>query len=86
MPDACRAYCFLMLAQCRMDDTAIEQNLGGVGDAVKRLQCLVELVVVVAGEGCHPGFDFLPHLSVIELGRSGDAREEGAHLLQRHDE
>jgi hypothetical protein len=52
-----------MLAECRMDDTAVEQDLGCVGDAVKDLQCLVELVVVVAGEGCHPGFDFLPYIS-----------------------
>jgi hypothetical protein len=65
---------------------AVEQNLGGVGDLVKDLQCDVELVVVVAGEGCHPGFDFLPHLSAIELGRSDWVQEEGAHLLQRHDE
>lgn len=49
-----------------MNDTAIEQNLGGVGDAVEGLQCLVELVVVVVGEGCHPGFDFLPRASAID--------------------
>ena len=75
-----------MLAESGMNHAAVEQNLGRIGDCVKDLQCDVELIVVVAGEGCHPGFDFLPHLSVIELGRSGDAREEGAHLLQRHDE
>jgi hypothetical protein len=54
-------YRFLVLAKCRMDDAAVEQNLRGVRDAVKRLQCVVKLVGVVAGEGCHPGFDFLPH-------------------------
>jgi hypothetical protein len=68
-----------MLAECRMDDTAVEQNLGCVGDSVEDLQCLVELVVVVAGEGCHPGFDFLPHISELTrakgaLGRRGKAR------------
>jgi hypothetical protein len=43
-----------------MDDAAVEENLRGVRDAFERLQCFVELVGVVAGEGCHPGFDFLP--------------------------
>jgi hypothetical protein len=53
---------------------------------VKDLQCDIELVVVVAGEGCHPGFDFLPRGLAIGLGKSGWVQEEGAHLLQRHDE
>ena len=43
-----------------MDDTAIKQNLGCVGDLLKDLQGHIEFIVVVAGEGCHPGFDFLP--------------------------
>ena len=50
-----------MLAESGMDYAAVEQNLGRVGDLVKDLQCDVKLVVVVAGEGCHPGLDFLPH-------------------------
>jgi hypothetical protein len=53
-------YRLLMLAECRMDDTTVEENLGCVRNAIKHLQCLVELVAVVAREGCHPGFDFLP--------------------------
>lgn len=53
-------YRLLMLTESGMDDTAIEQNLGSIGDAVKDLQSFVEFVVVVAGKGCHPGFDFLP--------------------------
>jgi hypothetical protein len=62
-----------------MDDTAVEENLGCIRDAVKDLQCLVELVVVVAGEGCHPGFDFLPHYQHLPgkegaLGRRGKER------------
>jgi hypothetical protein len=48
-----------------MDDTAVEEYLGSVGDAVKRLQCLVELVAVVMAEGCHPSLDFLPYLAVV---------------------
>jgi hypothetical protein len=69
-------YRLLVLAECRMDDTAVEQNLGSVRDAVKDLQCLVELVVVVAGEGCHPGFDFLPAVST-GLGRKAHSGAEG---------
>lgn len=76
----------LMLAESGMNHAAVEQNLGRVGDLVKDLQCDVKLVVVVAGEGCHPGFDFLPRLSAIGLGRNKQTQEEGAHLLQRHDE
>jgi hypothetical protein len=49
-----------MFAQCRVDDTTVEQDLGCVGDAVEGLQGVVELVGVVVGEGCHPGLDFLP--------------------------
>lgn len=48
-----------------MDHAAIKQNLGCVGDLLEDLQCHVEFVVVVAGEGCHPGFDFLAFLSAI---------------------
>lgn len=75
-----------MFAKRRMDDTAVEQNLGCVGDLVKDLQCVVELVVVVASEGCHPGFDFLPRNQQLSLERALRSLEEGAHLLQRHDE
>lgn len=54
----------LMLTECGMNYAAVEQNLGCVGDLVKDLQCDVELVVVVAGEGCHPRLDFLaPRIS-----------------------
>ena len=53
-------YSLLMLSECGVDHTAVEQDLGRVGDLVEDFQCLVEFVVVVAGEGCHPGLDFLP--------------------------
>ena len=49
----------LMLTECGMDYAAVEEDLGCIGDLVKDLQCDVELVVVVAGEGCHPRLDFL---------------------------
>lgn len=54
-------YRLLVLAECGMDYAAVEQNLGCVGDLLKDLESNVEFVVVVAGEGCHPGLDFLPH-------------------------
>jgi hypothetical protein len=76
-----------MLAECRMDHTAVEQYLGCIRYAVKGLQCLVELVAIVAGEGCHPGFDFLtPPSAINSEGRRIGAQEEGTYLLQRHDE
>jgi hypothetical protein len=70
-------YRLLMLTECGMDDTTVEQNLGCVGDAVKDLQCLIKLVVVVAGEGCHPGFDFLNPTISIWLGRKAHSGAEG---------
>jgi len=38
-----------MLAQCRMNHTAVEQNLGGVRDLIKHLEGILEVVVVIAG-------------------------------------
>lgn len=52
-----------MLAQCGMNDAAVEQNLGGVGNLSKHLEGVIEIVVVIAGQRCHPGLDFLPRLS-----------------------
>lgn len=49
-----------MFTERGVNNTTVEQDLGCVGDLVENFQCLVELVVVVAGEGCHPGLDFLP--------------------------
>lgn len=43
-----------------MDDATVEENLGRVRNAVEALQGLVEFVVIVVAEGCHPGLDFLP--------------------------
>lgn len=50
-----------MFSKCGMNNTAIEQNLGSIRNLVEDLQCLIELVIVVAGEGCHPGLNFLVH-------------------------
>lgn len=58
-------YRLFMLSKRSMNDTAIKENLGGIRDSVERLQCLVELVVVVGGKGCHPGLDFLPRVQQL---------------------
>lgn len=63
-----------------MDYAAVEQNLGCVGDLLKDLESNVEFVVVVAGEGCHPGFDFLCAKSAIG-GRA--AADEGKRTCFR---
>lgn len=54
------AYSLLVLGEGRMDDTAVEEDFGGIGNVVKLLQCLVVLIIIVVCEGCHPGLDFLP--------------------------
>jgi hypothetical protein len=51
----------LVLAKRSMDYTTVEQDLGRVGNGVKLFQCIVKFVVVVGGQGCHPGLDFLFH-------------------------
>lgn len=52
-------YRLLMFPQRRMDDTTVEQNLGGIGDVGEHLERLVILLVVVMLEGLNPGLDFL---------------------------
>ncbi len=48
-----------MLSQRRMDDSTVEEDLGGVGNAIELLQCQIELVVIVVAQGGHPCLDFL---------------------------
>lgn len=76
-------YRLLMFTERRVDDTAIEQNFGCVRDTVKGLQCLLKVVVVVAAEGCHPGFDFLPRNQLRELGREVRERKRKARTCFR---
>lgn len=76
-------YRLLMFAKSRMDDTAVEQNLGRVGDAVKSLQGLLKVVVVVAAEGCHPGFDFLPRNQLNGLGKHSKGGQAKARTCFR---
>lgn len=53
------AYRLLVFTQSRIDDAHVEQDLGGVGDPVKALERLVELIVVVVLEGLDPCLYFL---------------------------
>lgn len=46
-----------------MNDAAVEQDFRCIGDGIKFLQSLVKFVVVVGGQGCHPGLDFLRDLA-----------------------
>lgn len=48
-----------MLSQRRMNNTAVEKDLGGIGDVIELLQRLVEFVIVIAGERGDPSLDFL---------------------------
>lgn len=80
-------YGLFMLSESGMDDTDVEEDLGGVGDLVERGQRLVEFVVVIAGQGLDPGFYFLCTLPVkvsnagsrfLDCGRLG-----GVEVLDR---
>ena len=74
-----------MLAEGGVDDAAVEEDLGRVGDGVEVFEGLVELVVVVAGEGGDPRLDFLGGwLAMWWRRRWGSGSGSGTHLLQRH--
>jgi hypothetical protein len=66
-----------------MDYAAVEQDLGSVRDLIKHSQCHIEFVVIVAGEGCHPGFDFLCRLLAIGLGSVATRRRRKARTCFR---
>lgn len=57
-------YSFLVLTQGSVDNTHIEEDLGGIGDAVELLQSFVEFIVVVTAESRYPRLDFLCRVSV----------------------
>lgn len=48
-----------------VDDPAIEQDLGGIGDVIEDGQGLLELLVVVVAQRLDPSFDFLTRVSKI---------------------
>lgn len=56
-----------MFAQRCMNDTAIKQYFGGIGNVFEDLQSLIEFIVVVAAQGGHPRLDFLLNLLSVKL-------------------
>lgn len=52
-------YGLLVLAEGGVDDTHVEQDLGGVGDGLELPKRIVEFIVVVTAEGRDPCLDFL---------------------------
>lgn len=57
-------YGLLVFSQCRVDDAHVEEDLASLRDLVELAEGIVEFIVVVAGEGCDPGLDFLAIASV----------------------
>jgi hypothetical protein len=79
-------YRFLMLRQRGMNDAAIEEDFGRVGDGIEFLQSLDILLVVVVAKGGHPRLNFLPRMvsnctRQVRIDGSGST-----YLLQRHGE
>lgn len=70
-----------MLSKSRMNNTTVEQNFGGIGDAIKFLQRLVEFVIVIVAEGRYPSLDFLSRISKMP-----SILSKITHLFQRHRE
>ena len=56
LPDT---YGLVVLAQGSMYDTTVEEYFRSIGDIIKGLQRLLELIVVVMPEGGDPSLDFL---------------------------
>lgn len=52
-------YRLLVLAESGVDDAHVEEDLARVADLVELAERIIELIVVVAGQGRNPGFDFL---------------------------
>lgn len=74
--------CLDMFPQRSVDDAAVEEDLGSVRDASKDGDGILELVIVVVGQGLNPGLNLLLSLAWIQ-DRYG--RDAGGYLLQRHD-
>lgn len=48
-----------MFANGCMDDTAVKEDFGGVGNGIEGPQGFFEFLVVIAPKRFHPGLDFL---------------------------
>lgn len=58
----------VVLAEGGMNDTAIEEYLGLVGDAIEASQGLFEFIVVVGTECLDPRLNFLVTVSSVPMG------------------
>ena len=74
-----------MLAECRMYYTAIEQDLGGVGNVIECPESFFEFVVVIVPQGNYPRFYFLFKRGVSMRFDGGQRRNGRSYLLERHD-
>jgi len=57
-----------MLPDCGVNDAAVEENLGRVGNVLKHPQGLFELIVVVVVQRLDPRLDFLAPVSPTARG------------------
>lgn len=73
-----------MLAQRRVNDTAVEEDLGGICDVVEFLEGIVKGVVVVVGECGDPSLDFLEIFSMLEMVMVKVKVKLFTNLLERH--
>lgn len=73
-------YRLVMFTNRGVNHTTIEQDLGGIGNGCKHLQCVFEFVVVVVSQCCNPYLDVLS-MSAVDR-RSRGCRH--AYLLHRH--
>lgn len=66
-----------------MNHAAVEKDFGGIGDIIELLERLVEFIIVIVGERCDPGLDFL---LVCEQPSSPKSMilDAKTYLLQRH--
>jgi hypothetical protein len=53
------AYSFLVLAEGRVNDSHVEEDLGRIRDVFEVAQCLLKLIVVVPAQGRYPSLNFL---------------------------
>ena len=52
-------YSLLVFAQCRVDDTGVEEDLGRVGNELEGLERDLEFIVIVVDKSSHPRLNFL---------------------------
>lgn len=61
-----------MVSYGRIDNATVEEDFGGVGDAIKHLESFIKLLAVIVGQGLHPCLNFLPELAWLATLRPFD--------------